>query len=179
MIAATRYAKSLMDLAVESNQLDAVRKDMKAVDQVCKSNHDFGLFLKSPVIKTDKKQQVLKSIFEGKISVLTLSFLNLITSKHRENYISEIASAFDEQYKANKNIFTAVVTSAKGLDAASKTKVLELLRAQTKGEVELVEKINQATIGGFILKIGDRQIDRTVSRQLSDLKKELTNKNMN
>lgn len=179
MIAATRYAKSLMDLAVESNQLDAVRKDMKAIEQVCSSNREFELFLKSPVIKTDKKQQVIKAVFEGKISALTLSFLNLITSKHRESYIPEIAGAFDEQYKINRNIFTAVVTSAKGLDAASREKVMELLRSQMKGEVELEEKVNPNTIGGFILKIGDRQVDRTVARQLSNLKKELTNKGLN
>jgi F-type H+-transporting ATPase subunit delta len=179
MIAATRYAKSLMDLAVEADQLDAVRKDMKAIEEVCNSNRDFELFLKSPVIKTDKKKEVLKSVFEGKISKLSLSFLNLITAKHRESYIREIASAFDEQYKVNKNIFTAVVTSAKGLDAASREKVMDLLRSQMKGEVELVEKINPATIGGFILKIGDRQIDRTVSRQLINLKKELTGKGLN
>lgn len=179
MIAATRYAKSLMDLAIESNQLDKVRGDMKTVEQLCTTNREFELFLKSPVIKTDKKLQVMKSLFEGKITPLTLSFLNLITSKNREAYIKEIASAFDEQYKTNKNIFTAVVTSARGLDAASKQKVLDLIKSQMNGEVELVEKIDASTIGGFILKIGDRQIDRTVARQLSNLKKELTNRELN
>jgi F-type H+-transporting ATPase subunit delta len=179
MIAATRYAKSLMDLVIESNQLDAIRNDMKAIEKTCAQNSDFVLFLKSPIIKTDKKIEVLKALFEGKISALSLSFLNLITSKNREAYIQEITHAFDEQYKTNKNIFTAVVTSAKGLDSISKQKVLDLIKSQIKGEVELLEKVDANTIGGFILKIGDKQIDRTVARQLSNLKKELTNKGLN
>lgn len=179
MIAATRYAKSLMDLAIESNQLDTVRNDMKAIEKTCRENSDFVLFLKSPIIKTDKKIQVLKALFEGKISSLSLSFLNLITSKNREAYIREITHAFDEQYKTNKNIFTAVVTSAKGLDSVSKQKVLDLIKSQMNGEVELLEKVDANTIGGFILKIGDKQVDRTVARQLSNLKKELTNKRLN
>jgi F-type H+-transporting ATPase subunit delta len=179
MIAATRYAKSLMDLAIESNQLDTVRNDMKAIEKTCRENSDFVLFLKSPIIKTDKKIQVLKALFEGKISPLSLSFLNLITSKNREAYIREITHAFDEQYKTNKNIFTAVVTSAKGLDSVSKQKVLDLIKSQMNGEVELLEKVDANTIGGFILKIGDKQVDRTVARQLSNLKKELTNKRLN
>jgi F-type H+-transporting ATPase subunit delta len=179
MIAATRYAKSLIDLAIESNQLDAVRNDMKAIEKTCAQNSDFVLFLKSPIIKTDKKIEVLKALFEGKISPLSLSFLNLITSKNREAHIQEITSAFDEQYKANKNIFTAVVTSAKGLDSVSKQKVLDLIKSQMNGEVELLEKVDAAAIGGFILKIGDKQIDRTVARQLSNLKKDLTNKGLN
>ena len=179
MIAATRYAKSLMDLAIESNQLDTVRNDMKAIEKTCRENSDFVLFLKSPIIKTDKKIQVLKALFEGKISSLSLSFLNLITSKNREAYIREITHAFDEQYKTNKNIFTTVVTSAKGLDSVSKQKVLDLIKSQMNGEVELLEKVDANTIGGFILKIGDKQVDRTVARQLSNLKKELTNKRLN
>jgi len=179
MIVANRYAKSLMELAVESKQLDAVRADMKTIEQVCKENREFELFLNSPVIKTDKKLSVINNIFKGKISDLTLSFLNLITRKHRESLFQPIATAFDDQYKTNKNIFTAVVTSAKGLDNVTKQKVKDLITSQMKGEVELIEKIDEKAIGGFILRIGDRQIDRSVARQLSNLKKELLNKELN
>ena len=179
MIVATRYAKSLMELAVESNKLEAVRIDMKAVKNLCEQNHDFALFLDSPIIKTDKKIAVLNEVFKGKISELTLSFLTLITSKHRETLVKEIAEAFDEQYKQNKDIFTAVITSAKGLDNTTKNKVLDLLKSQIKGEVELLEKVDPNTIGGFILKIGDKQIDSSVARQLGNMKKQLTNKQLN
>ena len=179
MIVASRYAKSLMDLAIESNQLDAVRNDMKSISHICEQNHDFVVFLNSPIIKTDKKIDVLKNLFEGKISKISLSFLNLITTKNRESLIKEIAHSFDEQYKLNKNIITAVVTSAKGLDENAKTQILSLIKTQLNGEVELIEKIDPNTIGGFILKIGDKQIDRTVATQLNNLRKELTNKRLN
>ena len=179
MIVASRYAKSLMELAVENKQLDAVKNDMKTIQLVCNENREFILFLNSPVIKTDKKLAVLSDLFKGKISDLSLSFLNLITSKRRESYIGDIAAAFDEQYKENKNIFTAVVTSANGLDEKTKQKVIDLVKSQMNGEVELTEKIDPNTIGGFILKIGDRQVDKSVARQLSNLKKELLNKELN
>ncbi len=168
-----------MDLAIESNQLDVVRKDMKTIKKVCDENHEFDLFLNSPIINNDKKIEVFVSLFETKISKISMTFLKLLTTKNRESYLKEIASAFDEQYKINKNIFTAVVTSAIGLDATTKQKVLDLVKTQLKGEVELVEKVDKSTIGGFVLKIGDRQLDRSVSRQLSNLKKELTNKALN
>jgi len=179
MIVASRYAKSLMELAVENKQLDAVKNDMKTVQLVCNQNHEFILFLNSPVIKTDKKLAVLSDLFKGKISDLSLSFLNLITSKRREAYIGDITAAFDELYKENKNIFTAVVTSANGLDEKTRLMVIDLIKSQMNGEVELTEKIDANTIGGFILKIGDRQIDKSVARQLNNLKKELLNKELN
>lgn len=179
MIVANRYAHSLMELAIESKQLEAVRTDMKQVAELCHSHREFALFLESPLIKTDKKQEVLSAIFKGKITDLSFSFLNLIAQKHRESIIPEIAKAFDEQYKTHKNIFTAVVTSAKGLDAKTKQAMLDLISSQMKGEVELIEKVDPATIGGFVLKMGDKQIDKTVSRQLSNMKKQLTDKGLN
>lgn len=179
MIVASRYAKSLIDLATEKGQLDAVYADMLQVKSVCDNAHDFILFLNSPIIKVDKKTSTLKSIFEGKVNPLTLAFLVLVATKRRESVIPEMANSFIEQYKEQKNILTAIVTSANGLDAATKQKALDLLKTQLKGEIELIEKTNADLIGGFVLKVGDKQIDRSVSRQLSNLKKELTNKALN
>lgn len=179
MIVASRYAKSLLDLAVEKGQLDAVYADMLQVREVAGGSREFITFLNSPVIKTDKKIAVLKSIFEGKVNALTLGFLTIVATKRRESVIPEMANSFIDQYKAHKNILTAVVTSAQGLDAATRQKALDLVKTQLNGEIELVEKTDSDLIGGFILKIGDKQIDRSVSRQLSNLKKELTNKALN
>lgn len=179
MIVASRYAKSLLDLAVEKGQLDAVYEDMLQVQSLCKECKELALFLKSPIINSEKKVSTLKTVFEGKLSNMTSGFISLIATKHRESIIPQIATSFIELYKNYKNILTAIVTSANGLDAATKQKVLELVKTQLKGEVELVEKIDSNIIGGFILKIGDKQLDKSVARQLANLKKELTNKSLN
>jgi F-type H+-transporting ATPase subunit delta len=179
MIVADRYASSLMGFAAEMGKVDAVREDMKLISSVYKQNRDFALMVDSPVIKTDKKMAVMIDIFKGKISDLTLSFVLLVARKNRESYLRHIATSFEEQYKKNNNIFTAVVTTAKGLDATTRQKMLDLVKSQMKGEVELVEKVDASTIGGFILKIGDRQMDRSVAKQLSNLKKEFINRNLN
>lgn len=171
MIVAPRYAKSLLDLALEKGQLEAVYGDMQQLKRVSDGNHDFVLFLNSPVVKTDKKVAVLNALFKGKLSDLSMSFLTLMTNKHRESYLPQIAESFIAQYKEHKKILTAVVISATGLDDTTRAKALELVKAQAKGEVELVEKVDPSVIGGFVLRIGDKQVDRTVSRQLANLKK--------
>lgn len=179
MIVASRYAKSLIDLATEKGQLEAVYADMIQVKSVCENSHEFVLFLNSPIIKADKKIATIKAVFEGKFNPMTSGFLTIVASKRRESIIPGMAASFIEQYKTQKNILTAIVTSANGLDAATKQKALDLVKTQLNGEVELVEKTNSDLIGGFILKVGDKQIDKSVSRQLSNLKKELTNKALN
>lgn len=179
MIVADRYARSLMDLAREKGKVEEVRNDMKMLLSVEKESREFSLLLKSPIVKTDKKIEVLKSVFGGRVGELTMSFITLITSRHRENLLAEIAKAYNEQYKRDKNIFTAVVTTAGGLDDKTRAKMLELVKSQLNGEVELVEKVDPETIGGFVLRVGDRQIDRSVARQLANLKKDLINKELN
>ena len=179
MIVASRYAKSLLDLAVEKNQLDEVYADMLYIKELCAQSKEFTQFLNSPIINVDKKIATLKIVFEKKLNVMSAGFISIVTSKHRESIIPQISGSFIEQYKTHKNILTAIVTSANGLDAATKQKALDLVKSQLNGEVELIERVDANLIGGIILKIGDKQIDKSVSRQLANLKKELTNKTLN
>ena len=174
MIVASRYAKSLLDLAVEKGQLEAVYTDMVQIKSICNDSREFITFLNSPIIKADKKVSTLKAVFDGKLNAITAGFLTIVAQKRRESVIPHMATSFIEQYKSQKNILTAVVTSAKGLDDVTKKQALDLIKSQLNGEIELVEKIDSNVIGGFILKIGDKQLDKSVARQLSNLKKELT-----
>src|ERR1700751_5710549 len=179
MIVATRYAKSLLQLAVEKGQLEKVYAGMLFVQEVCAKHKDFINFLNSPIINTDKKLTVLKEIFKGHLSEMSLNFFVILAGKRRENYTGDIAKAFIAQYKEHKNILTAVITSAVGIDSTVKAKVLELVKQTTKGEVELVDKVNKNLIGGFVLTIGDKQVDASVSRKLNDLRKTFSGSTFN
>ncbi len=174
MIVASRYAKSLIDLAVETKQLEAVREDMRLIKSVCQSNHEFVTLLESPVVKTDKKMAVFKKIFEKKIAPTTLVFLNMVAKKRREGYIDDIAYAFDEQYKIYKNITTAIITTAVPMDAATKAKIVAIVKEKETGEVEVIEKIDKTLVGGFILTVRDKQVDRSIKRKLNDLRKDFS-----
>lgn len=171
MIVANRYAKSLLELAVEKGQLEKVFADMQYVQGVCSGSKEFISFLNSPIIGTDKKQAVLKSVFGNNISELTAGFFHILTGKRRENYLGDIAKSFVAQYKEHKHITTAIVTSAAGIDAGARAKILEIVKQSAKGEVELVEKVDKDLIGGFVLRIGDKQVDASISRKLNDLRK--------
>lgn len=171
MIVANRYAKSLLDLAAEKGQLEKVYADMQLVQGVYHDNKDFVTFLNSPIIKTDKKLSVLKAVFDGKINDMSLGFFTILTNKRREAYMGDIAKSFIAQYKEHKNITTAVITSAAGIDEKVRAKVLDLVKQSAKGEVELIEKTDKTLIGGFVLRIGDKQVDASIARKLNELRK--------
>src|SRR5258706_645005 len=111
---ASRYAKSLIDLAIEQGKLDIVLEDINAFVEATK-NRDFVLLLKSPIVKSDKKEKVLDAIFKGKIDVLTSSFLQIIVRKGRESQLAEIAQEFINQYREIKGISTVNIVSAEPL----------------------------------------------------------------
>jgi F-type H+-transporting ATPase subunit delta len=167
--AVTRYAKSLIDLAQEQGALESVFSDMRLIHKTINENHNMYLLLKSPIVKTDKKQKILKAIFSEKISKITEGFILLLTTKRREAMMYDIAQSFVEQYKEKKKILTAVITTACGLDDDLRRKVLEIVKTSACSEVELIEKVDKEIIGGFKLQVGDKRIDASIQKQIRKL----------
>lgn len=172
---ATRYAKSLLDLVAEKGNLEEAFNDMTLVKQATSENRDLVVLLKSPVVNTEKKVSILTAIFEKKVSKVTMLFITLITKNRREGALAEIADAFIAQYKTMKGITTAVVTSATVLADDAKKKIEALVQKEVGGTVELQTEINPELIGGFILRIGDKQLDTSILSKISDLRQEFSN----
>jgi len=168
---ASRYVKSLLSLAVEQNAVEAVHNDMQLFDKVCLDNRAFANMLKSPIIKHDKKKDILEAIFKGKVHALTLAILEMLTDKNREPLLPAIAHEFHNAYNEYKGIEKATVTTTIAVDAKLKGEIEAMVKKlSTKKQVELVEKIDKDLIGGFILNVGDRQIDASIKNKLKSLK---------
>src|SRR4051812_43875178 len=109
---AYRYAKSLLDLAIEKGQLDQVNKDMMYLQQLTKASRDFVNLLRSPIVSSDKKNAVIDAVAGKNISAMTSSFTRLLVTKGREGDLPEIINAFIQQYKQKKEIHTVKLTTA-------------------------------------------------------------------
>ncbi|HAE29657.1 MAG TPA: ATP synthase F1 subunit delta [Flavobacteriales bacterium] len=171
--AATRYAKSLISLSQEKDQLDAVYADMQLIAGTISESRELDLLLKSPIVKGDKKDKALNKIFASQIGELSNRFISILTKKKREEILEDIAIEFIAQYKNVKGQVVASVTTAIPLDEATKEKILKLVSSHVEGKVELVESVNPEIIGGFVVRIGDKMIDASIAKKLNDLKKEL------
>lgn len=167
---AKRYAKSLISLSNEKGIIDSVNNDMKLFTSVCIENNDLALLLSTPIIHGDKKLSILKQIFAQRINSMTMTFFEIVVRKGREKYLFQIAKNFITQYKILKKILTAEIVSAVGLDDKLRKQVYELLRNNENSEVELMEKVDKNLIGGFVLRIGDKQYDASVVSSIRKLK---------
>ena len=173
---AGRYAKSLLDLAIEQNQLDAVYADIKFLKDICKSNPDFVAVLKSPVIKVDKKGKIIESITSTRVSNLTSLFIQLLVRKARESNLPEIVKAFVEQYNKLKDIHHVKISTAVPMSAESEQAILNKVRSNTPiKNIELETLVEDELIGGFKLEVGGTLIDASVLKDLNEVKKQFKN----
>lgn len=170
---ASRYAKAFLELAVEQNKTEQVSNDMRAFLAANSETREFQLFLDSPIIHADKKNAILNEVFPS-FDSLTRSFIELIVRNGREGALAQIAEAYEGQLKQHLGITPVTLVSAHPLDAATKKVILSKLEASLKGKLELEEKIDTSLIGGFIVKMGDTQIDASVLNKLKNLKVSLT-----
>jgi F-type H+-transporting ATPase subunit delta len=173
---AARYAKSLIDLANEKNQVEQVYKDMLYLQALCKESHDFLTLMRSPVVKADKKVAIVLAVTKGKISELTDAFNRLMITKGRESYLPEISAAFIEQYKHQKGIHTVKLTTAVPVSEEMKKQIIGQVQKQTNmANIDLKTAVNEELIGGFVLEIGDQLVDASVAYDLNKIKSQFMN----
>lgn len=170
---ALRYAKSLISLAQERQVLEQVKEDMLTIKSVCEESHDFNNMLKSPIVKGDKKSAILNEIFAKEVSELSLAFINIVTEKKREAVLGAIAENFINLYNESKNIVAASVTTATAITEDIRTQVLAQLKSVVgDAEVQMEERVDETIIGGFVLRVGDREFNASVANKLQKLKRE-------
>ncbi|HEY6502454.1 MAG TPA: ATP synthase F1 subunit delta [Chitinophagaceae bacterium] len=173
---ATRYAKSLLGLAIEKGQLEQVYADMQWLQLVCKSNRDFVTLLKSPVISGDKKIKIVEAVAKGRLNKLTAAFNTLLTNKSRESNLPEIATAFITQYKEYKKIYTVKLTTATPAGEEVKKAIVNQVKKSGGFEnIELEEKVDKDIIGGFVLQVGDKLVDASIAYDLKAIAKQFEN----
>ena len=170
---AIRYAKSLIDLAKEKDQLSEVNNDMKFLQTICKSNPDFIALLKSPIIPEDKKNKIIESIIAARVSTLTSLFIKLLGSKNRHANLPEIADSYIQQYNELKGIHKVKITTATALsEQMQNTFVNKIKSANNISNIELETIVDEKLVGGFVLEMEGKLVDASILRDLKDVKKQ-------
>jgi len=172
--AAVRYAKAILDLAQTQGNAAQVANDMAQIAAAVKESEELSEFLNSPNVKGDVKQNALKEIFAGAQNI-TESLFQLLVENKRFDILPAIAAQYKVQFDVASGIETAVVTTAFPIDAALEAKVLAKIKEFTSNTVTIKNVVDPSIIGGFIIRLGDKQFNASISARLLSLKRELAN----
>ncbi len=168
---ASRYAKSLLELVQEQGNLDAVKSDVEQIIAILKSNTEVQAVLKNPIISGDKKRSILLALFENKVNPLIISFFSILVNKGRAAILVDILKEFIREYNEVKGIVNATVVSATALSEANLKGLQEKISEEIGAQVLLKNNVDATVIGGFVLRVGDRQIDASIAGKLQKLDK--------
>ena len=169
--ASVRYAKAILDLAIDNKATAAVEKDMRAVMATISDSAELKELLTSPVIKSEVKKNALLAIFKGSHAI-TEGLINVLINNKRIDLLDEVAEKFvilNEDLKGNG---VAIVTTAVPLTAELEKKILKQVTELTGKQVTIENKIDKSIVGGFILRVGDLRYDASIANKLSNLKRE-------
>jgi F-type H+-transporting ATPase subunit delta len=170
---ASRYSRSLLDLATSSDKLEAVKDDMNLVEQVCSESKELQVLLRNPIIKSTDKKAVLQKIFSTTES-LTQNFIAFLVDKNREEELPLVAENFISAYNQMKGIAKATIVSAIPLSEDTLSEMKTYVESLTgKSGLQLNNQVDPTIIGGVVIKHEDSLLDKSVSKELREIRKKL------
>ncbi len=172
--AAKRYAKGLLLFAQETNQEDLIYEEMNNLYEIVKKSRDLRNFLNTPIIDSKKKNTIVKTSLKG-LSELTLKFVSLLIFHKRADLLGVAAKEYVVLYEDQKHIEEVDITTAVEISEKTLQKILSKVQNLIKDrKIKVNKKVDDTLIGGFIVRVGDQQIDNSIKSKLYNLTQEFS-----
>jgi len=172
--AAIRYSKAILDLANSKGVAEVVSNDMKTIATTINGNLELSTFIQNPTIKVEVKEKALLEVF-AESNAVTKGLFHLLFENKRFEILSAIAVEYGKLSDLANGKELAQVTTAFPMDAALEAQVLAKIATLSDKKITLENIVDPAIIGGFILRIGDKQYNASVYNRLQVLKREFSN----
>jgi len=167
-----RYSSSLLDTAIEKNNLDEISKDIELMESVLKENPKLKIMLKSPIVKPQLKFSIFEEIFRTRVNPDTLNFIKFVIDKNRESLLYDIIREFLRLRDEYLNIVNVEISTAYEFTNEQKNLLRNKFEKYLDKKVRLSFKLDKEIIGGFLAKLGDTIYDASIKRQLELLRKQ-------
>ena len=171
---AIKYATALFRTAKKTNQVEMISHDLEVLSNLLRKNLLLKNFLESPQVLEKDKKELLSSTFKPQISEALFSFLLLVVSKHRIGYLLSMAEEFQRLVKEDQGIVEARLITARSADQTLVDQIRQELEKSTGKKVEIKLEIDTYLIGGIVVILSDKIIDRSIRYQLGQLKEQMS-----
>ena len=167
------YAGALLEIGLETKNIPLLEEELSLVVELLSDDNNLGEFLNAPVIPRHIKKNFINKIFNDKLSVDTVGFLNVLVDNDRQNYIEDIHQSFIEQIDAvNKRQRIKLISSVK-LNEKILGDIKAVLSKKLNKDISIEEEVDESIIGGFVIEINDRIIDGSVANSLKNMRDRL------
>ena len=171
--AAYAYAQSLLELANEQNQAEAVAGELAALKQLVEENPSFAEVLTNPSVSIEERARLLASLFRGKASPLMFNTLGVLNEKNRLGLIAQIARGYDDLLREQLGKVEVDITVAHKLSPERLENARRQIGTALGRDAVIRQHVDESVIGGAVLRVGDKLIDASVRYQLKAMKEQL------
>lgn len=172
--AAIRYAKAILDLALTNGVAQEVYNDMASIASTVTDNEELSIFIQNPTVAVGVKESALTEVFAD-VNGLTKGLFHLLFENKRFEILAAIASQYKIQFDEMNGFEVAKVTTAIPMDSDLESKVSEKIREFSNKKITIENIVDPSIIGGFILRIGDKQYNASIANRLQVLKRDFSN----
>ncbi len=171
----TPYAEAFLQVSETRGEVDEVVSQSKSILDLWNQSSEFSDAMSSPVIEIESKKKVIENLFSKEVTPSFLNLLKLLADRQRIGFLNSVLERFLELYREQRNIALASVTSASPLNEEQQDEILKTVQSVAGTDnLELDLKVDPTLIGGFVINVGSKVIDASLSGQVRRLGLELT-----
>jgi F-type H+-transporting ATPase subunit delta len=167
------YAESLLSVANDQKQAEAIAAELDAIVGIIDDNPLFKQFLSDPAIGAEKRNGLLERVLKGRVSPLLWNFLHVLSQRDALPLFSEIAGAYALVLEKQLGKVEVDVTTAQKLSSEELENVRQRISSALKRDAVVHQYVDDSIIAGLVLRIGDTMIDGSVKSQLHSLRNQL------
>lgn len=160
------YATALLELAFSKGVHAEVLAELREFGSILASEPLFASFLNTPKVREDAKQDVIRKVFGGVLSDLSLHFLLVVIEKKRQFYLPLILTAYEAGYHERLGELVVDIKSATALTDEQRERLRALLAQKHQQEIILREKVDEGILGGLVIQVGDSRVDGSLRTRL-------------
>ena len=166
----TPYAEAFLQLSDAAGDTAAVVDQARQLLVLWNESPELRQAMASPVLETETKKAAISNLFGEQVSPTFLNLLKLLADRQRIGYLDAVLERFLDLYRDQNQIALASVTSAEALSDEQLASITDQVKAVAgTDKVELNTAVDPALIGGFVLKVGSKVIDASLSGQVRRL----------
>ncbi len=171
-VVARRYAEAFFEVIRETN-LEEAYEEFSGFMEAMHRSSDLRFILKHPGIEIERKTALLKTLLNQSKCPVLFEFLCLLLRRNRFIFIELIAREVRALYRREKHIVHVQVRTAVPLLESERGSLIERLKTQVQGTIELQEKVEPVIKGGMILRFAEKVLDTSVNTRLKLLRERL------
>ena len=170
-----RYAKALLEYALEQGDEDAVYADMKQLIHTLQTIKDLPVMLRDPMLSIDRREELLCAVTDNSSSFRR--FAHLVVKEERVDLLIFMAHCYISLYRKKKRIIAVTLTTAVPASDSFKEELARKIKGDGNETVELEAVVDPSIIGGFVCEVDSRRLDASVSSRIREVRKLLVEQN--